>query len=114
MRGKPGLLLAAAFAVLILSLPQRAAAETRFGVYIGSPGYGYAPYSGYASPDYAQPYNYVPYGTYGSGYGAYYGDDGYRDRDRHWRRDEEHREHERREHEHREHERREHDRYRDR
>lgn len=99
--------------VLLLSLPQSAAAQTRFGVYVGS-GNGYAPYSGYTSPYYTQPYNYAPYGAYGPGYGAYYGDDD-RWRDRRWRREEEHREHEwreheRREHEHREHERREHDR----
>jgi len=116
MRRNIGLLLPAVFAVLILSWPQRAAAQTRFGVYIGSNGYGYAPYSGYASPYYGQPYNYAPYGAYGSGYGSYYGNDGWRDRDgdRRWRREEEHREHEWREHEHREHEWREHDRHRDR
>jgi hypothetical protein len=100
-----GFALAAIVGVLVLGLPQRAAAQS---------GYSYPPYSGYASPYSAQPYNYAPY-NYSPGYGSYYGDDRWRERDRHWRREEEHREHEwrereRREREHREHERREHDR----
>jgi hypothetical protein len=95
-----GFALPAILGVLALGLPRSAAAKTRVEIY-----------GGYAAPYYEQPYNYAPYGNYG----AYYGDDGWRDRDRRWRREEEHREHEwrerqRREREHREHERREHDR----
>ncbi len=92
-------------ALCVLAVPQRASAETRFGVYLGAP--AYAPAPAYSAPYYTQPYTYAA-PAYGYSYG-YYGQPGWRD-DYRWR---EHREHEWREHErreHREHEWREHHR----
>jgi hypothetical protein len=93
-------------AMLALGSGQYASAGTQADVYIGGPGWSYAPGPAYSSPYYYSQPNYAPYGTYTPEYGGYYyAEPRWRDRD--WRRDREHREHERREHERREHERRE-------